>query len=221
MRTAIAGSAGVHLGFVAALVFVQMRAPKLIVGPESIQVALLDMPTSRVPAVAPAPPRPVPAVKPPELVREEGTGVKIEPTRPKVAPKQAPPPRVAPAPPAAALALPQSPMGAPGLSGDATVDASNFEFSYYLVLIRNRIAANWSPPAGMVSSGVPVRSVVYFRIERDGSLSSVRMESTSAAEFFDRSSLRAVQLSNPMPPLPDGFKGGSLGVHFGFEYTAP
>lgn len=219
MRTALAGSAGVHLAFVAALVLLQMRAPKLIVGPESIQVALLDMPTSRVPAVAPAP-QPAPAVKPPELLREEGTGVKVEPTRPKVTPKQAPP-KAAPAPPTAALALPQSPMGAPGLSGDATVDASNFEFSYYLVLVRNRIAANWSPPAGMVSSGTPVRSVVYFRIERDGSLSSVRMESTSAAEFFDRSSLRAVQLSNPMPPLPDGFKGGSLGVHFGFEYTAP
>ena len=111
-------------------------------------------------------------------------------------------------------------MGAAGLSGDATVDASNFEFSYYLVLVRNRIAANWSPPSGM-ASGAPVRSVVYFRIERDGSLSSVRMESGSTAEFFDRSSLRAVQLSDPMPPLPEGFKGGSLGVHFGFEYTAP
>ncbi len=220
MRTALAGSAGVHVAFVAALVLLQMRAPKLIVGPESIQVALLDMPSSRVPVAAPAP-TPAKAVKPPEIKPEEGTGVKIEPTRPRVTPKQQPPPQAAPTPPAAPLALPQSPMGSPGLSGDATVDASNFEFSYYLVLVRNRIAANWSPPAGMVSSGTPVRSVVYFRIERDGSLSTVRMESTSAAEFFDRSSLRAVQLSNPMPPLPEGFKGGSLGVHFGFEYTAP
>lgn len=220
MRTAIAGSAGVHLGFVAALVLVQLRAPKLIVSPESIQVALLDMPTSRVPAVAP-PVEPAKAVKPPEIKPEEGTGVKIQPTRPKVTPKQTPPPQTAPAPPSAALALPRSPMGAAGLSGDATVDAANFEFSYYLVLVRNRIASNWSPPSGMASGGTPVRTVVYFRIERDGSLSSVRMESTSAAEFFDRSSLRAVQLSNPMPPLPDGFKGGSLGVHFGFEYTAP
>ena len=220
MRSALAGSAGVHLACVAGIVFLQLRAPKLVMGPESIQVALLDMPASRVPAVAP-PSEPAKAVKPPELVREEGTGVKIEPTRPKVTPKQTPPPPTTPVPPTAALALPRSPMGTAGLSGDASVDASNFEFSYYLVLVRNRIAANWSPPSGMASSGTPVRSVVYFRIERDGSLASVRMESPSAAEFFDRSSLRAVQLSDPMPPLPDGFKGGSLGVHFGFEYTAP
>lgn len=220
MRAALAGSAGVHAAFVAALVFLQMHAPKLLVAPESIQVALLDMPSSRVPVAAPAP-EPAKAVKPPEIKPEPGTGVKIEPTRPKVTPKQQPPPPTQPTPPNAPLALPRSPMGAAGLSGDATVDAANFEFSYYLVLVRNRIASNWSPPSGMAAGGAPVRSVVYFRIERDGSLSGVRMEAPSAAEFFDRSSLRAVQLSDPMPPLPEGFKGGSLGVHFGFEYTAP
>lgn len=36
-----------------------------------------------------------------------------------------------------------------------------------------------------------------------------------------RAAERAVQLSDPMPPLPAGFSGGSLGVHFGFGYTAP
>ncbi len=167
-------------------------------------------------------PKPPPAVKAPELKPEEGTGVKIEPLRPKVPPKAEPPrPTATPPPAAAPLALASSPMGTPGLSGDASVDATNFEFGYYLVLIRNRIAANWTPPSGLVSGGTPIRAVVYFRVARDGSISGVRLESTSAAEFFDRSSVRAVTLSDPMPPLPDGFKGGSLGVHFGFEYTAP
>jgi len=221
MRAALAGSAGVHLGCVAVLILLQMRAPKLMIGPDSIQVALLEMPQSRITTPAPAP-APAPAVKAPELKPEEGTGVKIEPLRPKAPPKAPPPkPTATPPPASAALALPASPMGAPGLSGDASVDAANFEFSYYLVLIRNRIAANWTPPSGLVGSGSPIRAVVYFRIERDGSVSSVRLESTSSAEFFDRSSVRAVTLSDPMPPLPDGFKGGSLGVHFGFEYTAP
>jgi hypothetical protein len=40
-------------------------------------------------------------------------------------------------------------------------------------------------------------------------------------EFFDHSALRAVMVSDPLPPLPLGFTGEDLGVHFGFEYAAP
>jgi UDP-2,3-diacylglucosamine pyrophosphatase LpxH len=37
-------------------------------------------------------------------------------------------------------------------------------------------------------------------------------------ECFDRSALRAVTISDPLPPLPDGFGGSELGVHFGFDW---
>ena len=43
----------------------------------------------------------------------------------------------------------------------------------------------------------------------------------SGFEFFDSSALRAVMLSDPMPPLPFGYNGDDLGVHFGFEYEVP
>ena len=66
-----------------------------------------------------------------------------------------------------------------------------------------------------------VRATVYFRIDREGELSATRLEAQSGAEFFDRSALRAVQVSNPMPPLPLGYTGAVLGVHFEFEYDAP
>lgn len=218
MRSALAGSALVHVTIMVVLMVLQARAPKLAVGPEVIQLALLELPASRAATLAPPPP-PAP-VKAPELVREPGTGVKIEPTRPKTPPKRTPTPKKTEEPPAPP-ALPAAPMGRPGLAGDVAIDASNFEFSYYLLLIRNRIAQNWTPPAGLVASGVPIRAVVYFRIERDGSIAGARLEAASGAEFFDRSSLRAVALSDPMPPLPEGFTGATLGVHFGFEYTAP
>ncbi|MEO5617980.1 MAG: energy transducer TonB, partial [Candidatus Eisenbacteria bacterium] len=135
------------------------------------------------------------------------------------------PPRAAPAPERPSesrpLALPLAQLGRPGLSGDVAVDAGNFEFSYYLLLLRNRIAASWTPPAGLGGGGQPIRAVVFFRVLRDGTLRDVRLESASAAEFFDRSAVRAVALSDPMPPLPEGYAGAALGVHFGFEYTAP
>jgi len=216
MRGAITGSALVHLLLMGVLMVLQARAPRLMIGPDAIQVALLEMPSTSA-AVAPPPTRAT--VKAPELEREEGTGVKVTPERPKRTPPAEKPvperPKDAPA-----VVLPSAPMGRPGLSGDVAVDAGNFEFSYYLLLIRNRIAASWTPPSGL-AGGQPVRAVVFFRILRDGTLRDVRLESASVAEFFDRSALRAVAISDPMPPLPEGFTGATLGVHFGFEYTAP
>ena len=53
-----------------------------------------------------------------------------------------------------------------------------------------------------------------------GAVSAVRLENGSGSEFFDRAGVRAVMVSQ-LPPLPLGFGGGNLGVHFGFEWEAP
>jgi TonB family protein len=66
-----------------------------------------------------------------------------------------------------------------------------------------------------------VRTVIYFRIGRSGELEASSLETASGIEFFDRSAQRAVTLSDPLPPLPLGFAGGTLGVHFGFEWETP
>ena len=63
--------------------------------------------------------------------------------------------------------------------------------------------------------------MVYFRIARGGEVSGVRLEGASGMEFFDRSAVRAVMISDPLPPLPLGFTGGDLGVHFGFDWETP
>lgn len=216
MRGSVVGSALLHLAIMGLLMVLQSRAPMLMIGPDVIQLALLEMPSSS-PAPAAAPARA--QVKAPELVSEPGTGVKVAPEKPKTPPKAAPAPDKTPE--ARPLALPLAQLGRTGLSGDVAVDAGNFEFSYYLLLLRNRIAASWTPPAGLSGGGQPVRAVVFFRVMRDGTVRDVRLESPSAAEFFDRSAVRAVALSDPMPPLPEGYSGAALGVHFGFEYTAP
>jgi protein TonB len=89
------------------------------------------------------------------------------------------------------------------------------------VLVRNRVAQNWSPPAGLVTRGQPVKAVVHFVVDREGEVTGMRLETASGAEFFDRSALRAVVLSAPLPHLPLGYAGADLGIHFGFEYASP
>jgi TonB family protein len=154
-----------------------------------------------------------------EVKPVEETGVKIQPETPRKKKKE--PPREEKPPAPESPALPSAAVGSAGLRGDVSVDAMDFEFTYYLVLVRNRIAANWTPPAGLATGGRRVRAVVAFRISRGGELGSVRLEEGSGLEFFDRSAYRAVVLSDPLPPLPLGFAAPELGVHFGFDWEAP
>lgn len=219
MRSSIVGSAVIHLVGLVLLFAVKYSAPLIIPG-DVVQVSLADLSTVRSIAPPPAPQR-QPEPEAPKIEPVEETGVKI--AEPKPAPKKPQEPE----PQKQADPMPQSPqvpyarVGSAGLSGAVSVDQSDFAFTYYLVLVRNRIAQAWTPPSGLVTGGQPVRAVIYFKIARDGSVKGVGLESPSGHEYFDRSALRAVQISHPLPPLPDGFDGSDLGVHFGFEYGGP
>lgn len=221
MRGAILGSAMVHVLLLGGLFLFRPPLGRMVRGPDAVQVALVDpaMLAASRPAPEPPAPRRVEPAPEPDAVRIE------KPRRAPERRRQAPPAEPAPAPVEAKqpepVATPFTAIGNAGLSGAVAVDGPPFEFSYYLQLIRSRIGQAWSPPAGLVSAGAPIRAVVHFRIGRDGRVRGIALEQGSGAEFFDRSALRAVQLSDPMPPLPLGYEGADLGVHFGFEYVTP
>jgi colicin import membrane protein len=103
-----------------------------------------------------------------------------------------------------------------GTESNVRVDDKDFRFAYYLEIVKEMISSNWSPPP-VAGAAEGVVSTVYFRISRDGQVEDVKIEKTSEFDLFDRSALRAVNSSSPLPPLPAGFKGGWLGVHFEFE----
>jgi len=220
MRTAVIGSTIAHLLITIALFAFRMPVKVIVPGPDVVQVALIEPTASPAPVAQPTPPAPEP----------EDQGIVIEPDQKKTPkkpepvepPKKQEPPRTETRPASQAATrpvagLPSARVGTAGLKGDIGVD-SNFEFAYYLQQVRDIIGSNWSPPTG--ASGGTVRTVVYFQISRQGAVSSVRLETGSGSEFFDRAGVRAVMVSQ-LPPLPLGFGGGNLGVHFGFEWEAP
>jgi TonB family protein len=139
-------------------------------------------------------------------------------TVPKEKPKtESKPPARKPEPAESAPA--ETRAGSPAKVGSGSkvrVDDEDFKFAYYLEIIKERISGNWSPPP---TGGSPegVMSTVYFKISRDGKVSDIEIEDSSKFDLFDRSATRAVSLSSPLPPLPAGFKGNWLGVHFEFE----
>jgi TonB family protein len=106
-----------------------------------------------------------------------------------------------------------------GYRGSLSIDNINFPFTYYLLLIRDKISRNWNPDFGPLSLSQGQQVVIAFKIRKDGSISEPYIEKSSGMAYLDQSALRAVLSSVPLPPLPREFGEEYLGVHFGFEYT--
>ncbi len=96
-----------------------------------------------------------------------------------------------------------------------SVDAGRFPFSYYLEAVERKISQNWY--SGVSSGTGGISCIVYFRLNRDGGASDVRIEQSSGNQYFDRTALRAVMNSAPFPPLPRAFEDSFLGIHFTFS----
>jgi TonB family protein len=96
---------------------------------------------------------------------------------------------------------------------------SSFPFSYYVLVIRDKVSSNWYTSLGAISLSGTIRAVVYFKILRNGEITDLKIEESSGIKSFDLSAVRAIYSSAPFPPLPSGFEGDYLGVHFIFEHS--
>jgi len=185
-----------------------------------------------------APPKPttVRQKKPPEEDKKPKVDLEKPKKKPKEEEKPEPPPVMKSNEPATKAVEPEpigSPTGAeraggPGLgvpSGGSGIGLSgagtdtDFPFTYYLIAVRNKIAAHWAPPSGVSAGGAALKATIYFRILRGGSVTDAEVEQTSGVGFYDQSAVRAVQAAMPLPPLPEEFPDEYLGVHFDFQYV--
>ncbi len=217
-RQAIAASALGHAIVVWALFIFVPSSPARIV-PSTIQVALVNLPPGRTmpargtPSDAPAPKTaPEPEAKQREEAPPEKNAVRPPDT------KQAAPRRPAPGLPQGSTALPAVAMGATGLSGTVAVDG-DFRWTYWLLAVRSTVDRNWGGSPGIVTGGKPIRCTVYFRVDRRGRVSDVKLTESSGVAFFDQKALRAVTVSDPLVRLPEDYSNDWVGVHFGFEYS--
>ncbi len=102
----------------------------------------------------------------------------------------------------------------PGGGGVGIGNDSPFgeEFGYYANIIRDNIARNWSP---LRVAGTP-SVVVTFTIHRDGSVTNVKIATSSGNQSLDYSAQRAV-LDAQLPKLPDKFPRAEADVQLKFE----
>ena len=96
------------------------------------------------------------------------------------------------------------------------VEGKNFTDDFYLNLIITKIANNWLNP---LRGGRKISTVIYFKIQKNGDVTDIKIEKSSGNKLFDQSAKRAVMASSPLPSLPESYTGDFLGVHFEFQHA--
>ena len=237
LATAIVVSFVLHAGGGAIAVYAGLRQPppKAV---SRVNIRLAQAPASAaIPAAAPAvasaaPPQPVAPriqepqpepVKPPPQKAPEPPQKDTAPASPfgrsTKKPAEAAPPPPPPQPPASVAStstIGGGGSGAPigiGEAGITGIEGGDFPYTLYLENMESLIGRRWvrPPVTGQIAS------VVYFRIQRDGTIRDVNPIAPSGNGMFDRAALRAVLEASPLPPLPGNYSGTYLGVHLTFR----
>lgn len=96
------------------------------------------------------------------------------------------------------------------------------DFSAYMAALHTLVQSHWEPlmPATVLP---PVRKsgrvVITFAIRKDGSISALRVESSSGDTSLDRAAYGAITNSAPFPKLPLEFTGDYLLLRCPFVYN--
>jgi TonB family protein len=97
----------------------------------------------------------------------------------------------------------------------ATVHNQSFDYPYWFDQAFNKISANFSNP---VSSDAPIIAVVYFEVIKTGRVVRVEVQQSSDIQPFDDACVRAIQRSEPFPPLPKSFRDEIIGISLPFKF---
>jgi protein TonB len=91
-------------------------------------------------------------------------------------------------------------------------------YGWYVASVRNRISGNWLLSTISPNILSAPRLYMTFTILRDGNVTDVEITQSSGMPEVDRSALRAVLASNPLPPLPADYAGNRVKVNLFFDF---
>ena len=95
-----------------------------------------------------------------------------------------------------------------------TGSGRGFTYSYYLNILLNKISQNWDNP--FKGKDVILKSIVYFEVDKKGTIYEVRLEEDSGNNLYNETTIRAITLTKRLPPLPQEFADDYLKVHLEF-----
>ena len=182
--------------------------------PEAI--AMIDL-APLPPEPTPPPPAPPPPPSEPEIVPEPPPEVKVEvplppvkkPPPPKVKREEPPPPEpaVTPSPPVETAAVP-APAPAPRMS--ARVDPSPNIMALYGARVSAHVQKNLRYPLASLRRDERGTAYVVLTLNKDGRVSSYKLETGTKRRLLDEEALAVVMRSNPMPAFPPEIERGEM-----------
>ncbi|MBU2591700.1 MAG: TonB C-terminal domain-containing protein [Nitrospinae bacterium] len=113
---------------------------------------------------------------------------------------------------------PQTPPQASEQKMTVRENMEDFAHPDYLNRVRNTINYHWATASWNIERGRQLLTTVSFRIDRTGVITMIRMEKSSGMVLYDNASIKAVQSSSPLPPLPADYSGNSIDIFFDFAY---
>jgi TonB family protein len=103
-------------------------------------------------------------------------------------------------------------------SGKSNVEkdesGKDIDFGPYMQELQRRIKRAWFPPKGDETK----RYIVVFEVNRDGSLSNLKLSKSSGDKAADQSGLVAVRNASPFQRLPPG-SPEKVDIQFTFDYN--
>jgi periplasmic protein TonB len=204
-----------HAAIVAAALFIALAVSPKVYVPPFYEVKLVGQPAGEAVAAGPAPPLAPPvaekakpktrksAPRPPKAALNKGALPELsrKPTKPSL-PEQTEPQTT----PTEQATAPST--TAPGKSGAraegvaVSSSSEDFKFPYYMARITDNINRNWNPPPGARG----MKAKVQFTVNRSGMISGQpNLQESSGNFYFDQAAVRAIQQSNPFPPMPEEF----------------
>lgn len=224
-----------HVLFAVGWTLAPLLKPPPVFPKNAVSVSLVAAaPAARPKAATPDRATPPPSSEPKPGMRVENRPVeKPKPLPEKIPPKKAEPKPAKPKPPppggvtggatdaiaAESEALPAS--GAPGgVSGEASgisaAGGGDVRFDWYRSAVTAALHANWQRPV-MQRQLDAYEVVVTFNIQRNGSVANLELAQSSGVPMLDRSAMRAVANSQPLPPLPQAWPEAVLPATYVFR----
>jgi TonB family protein len=102
-------------------------------------------------------------------------------------------------------------------------DTMGVDFKPYLQqVVLPTVRKNWYnliPESAKFPAMKKGKVTIAFAIRKDGTVSGMKLLSTSGDVALDRGAWSGITACNPFPPLPSEFSGGYIGLRFSFYYN--
>lgn len=100
-----------------------------------------------------------------------------------------------------------------------SLDSTDFKYTSYLLGVKSRIEGVWKYPEAAKKSAVQGKGLIGFTIQRDGSLSELKLLTSSGYPVLDEGILKAIRAAAPFNPMADNMSIKRLNVVASFEYN--